>query len=281
MSKVWFITGTSTGFGRELAVAALEAGNRVVATARKPEVLADLVAKYGDNVLAVRLDVTSKADIAAATQAAYAKFGQIDVLVNNAGFGIFGGFEEITEAQFRAQYDTNVFGVINMTQAVLPPMRERKSGFILNVSSVAGLVSSPGMSAYASSKFALEGISEALAAELAPLGVHVIIIEPGAFKTAFGTTGIPKGDNPLADYAATAGGTVSFLESMTASGSAPGDPAKAAQAMLAIVDSPTPPLRLMLGSDALGMSGQKLDALRATLDEYAPISRSTDFDPAG
>ena len=164
MSKVWFITGTSTGFGRELAVAALEAGNQVVATARKPEVLADLTAKYGDKVLAVRLDVTNKFDIGSAVKAAEEQFGRIDVLVNNAGYGIFGGFEEITDAQFRAQYETNVFGVINITQAILPQMRARKSGYILNISSVAGLVSMPGFSAYASSKFALEGISEAMAA---------------------------------------------------------------------------------------------------------------------
>ena len=280
MSKVWFITGTSTGFGRELAVAALDAGNKVVATARRPEVLADLVAKYGINILATRLDVTNKADIAAAVKAANETFGQIDVLVNNAGYGIFGGFEEITEAQFREQYETNVFGVINVTQAILPQMRERKSGHVLNVSSVVGLVSPPGMSAYASSKFALEGISEAMSAELAPLGVHVIIVEPGAFKTAFGNTGIPKGDNPLPDYAATAGGTIGWLEGMVKDGTAPGDPAKAALAMLAIVDDTNPPLRLMLGSDALGMSVAKLDGLRANLDQYAHITHSTNFTPA-
>ena len=280
MGKVWFITGTSTGFGRELAVAALEAGNTVVATARKPEVLADLSAKYGDKVLTVRLDVTSKTDIAAAVKAANDAFGQIDVLVNNAGYGVFGGFEEITEAQFRDQYETNVFGVIAVTQAILPQMRERKAGYILNVSSVVGLVSPPGMSAYASSKFAVEGLSEAMAAELAPLGIHVIIVEPGAFKTAFGAFGIPKGDNPLADYAPTAGGTIAWLEGMTQNGTAPGDPVKAAQVMLAIVDDPTPPLRLLIGSDAMGMVTQKLDALKANLDQYAHITHSANFPTA-
>ena len=281
MSKVWFITGTSTGFGRELAIAALDAGNKVVATARKPETLSDLSAKYGDNILAVRLDVTNKDDIGRAFSAANETFGQVDVLVNNAGYGVFGGFEEITEAQYRAQYETNVFGVINVTQAILPQMRARKSGHILNISSVVGLVSMPGMSAYASSKFAIEGISEAMAAELSPLGISVIIVEPGAFKTAFGNTGVPKGENPIADYNATAGGTVGWLEGMVQNGTAPGDPVKAAKAMLAIVDDPKPALRLMLGSDALAMSQGKLDALKANLEQYAPITQSTNFDSAG
>lgn len=277
MSKVWFITGTSTGFGRELAVAALEAGNKVVATARKPEVLSDLTERYGDSVLTTRLDVTSKADIASAVEAAVNKFGQIDVLVNNAGYGVFGGFEEITEAQYRAQYDTNVFGLIAVTQAVLPWMRARKSGHILNVSSVVGLVALPGLSAYGSSKFAVEGISEAMAAELAPLGIRVIIIEPGAFKTAFGNTGIPKGENPLKEYEATAGGTIGWLEGMVQNGSAPGDPQKAALAMLAIVDEPNPGLRLLLGSDALGMATQKIDALKANFEQAAHMTHSTNF----
>ncbi|MBC7805682.1 MAG: SDR family NAD(P)-dependent oxidoreductase [Akkermansiaceae bacterium] len=278
MSRTWFITGTSTGFGRELAVAALDAGNKVVATARKPEVLSDLTAKYGEKVLAVRLDITSQADIDAAVKSATDTFGQIDVLVNNAGYGVFGGFEEITEAQLRAQYETNVFGTVAVTRAVLPQMRARKSGHILNVSSTLGLVSIPGTSAYASSKFAVEGISEALAAEVAPLGIKVIIVEPGAFKTAFGATGVPKGDNPVADYAATAGAVVAGFEDMVANGSAPGNPVKAAQAMLAIVDDPNPALRLMLGSDALGMVTQKLDGLKANLERYAHITNSTNFD---
>ncbi len=277
MSRVWFITGTSTGFGRDLTVAALEAGNKVVATARKPEVLADLVEKYGDSVLATRLDVTNKADIASAVAAANNAFGQIDVLVNNAGYGIFGGFEEITETEFRDQYETNVFGPLNVMQAVLPQMRARKSGHILNISSIVGLVSPPAMSAYASSKFALEGISEALAAEVAPLGIHVIIVEPGAFRTAIFNKTLPKGSNPLSDYAATAGGTLGWLEGMARDNSAPGDPVKAAQAMLAIVDDPQPALRLMLGSDALGMAQQKIASLQANLEQYAHITNSTNF----
>lgn len=281
MSKVWFITGTSTGFGRELAIAALDAGNKVVATARKPEVLSDLAARYGDSVLTVRLDVTNPDDITDAVKAATDTFGQIDVLVNNAGYAVVGGFEEVTEAQFRQQYDTNVFGVIAVAQAVLPAMRARKSGHILNVSSVVGLTAPPGMSAYASSKFAVEGISEAMATELAPLGIRVIIVEPGAFKTSFGVAGgVPKGENPIADYDQTAGGMVAMLEDMVANGTAPGDPAKAAQAMLAIVDDPNPPLRLLLGSDAFDMVQPKLDALKADMEQYAHITHSTNFDSA-
>ena len=262
--------------GRDLAVAALDAGNQVVATARKPEVLADLAQKYGEKVLTVALDVTKPDSVQAAVGAAKAKFGRIDVLVNNAGNGVFGGFEEITDAQFREQYETNVFGVTNVLRAALPILRAQKSGYVLNVSSVVGLVSPPGMSAYASSKFALEGISEALAAELKPLGIHVILVEPGAFRTAFGAAGVPKGTNPLPDYAAAAG-TIGWLEGMVAAQNAPGDPKKAAQAMLDIVDAPTPPLRLMLGPDALQMANQKLDALHADLRAWASVTTSTNF----
>lgn len=275
MSKVWFITGTSTGFGRDLAELALEMGNKVVATARKPETLSELTAKYGDSVLAVALDVTKPDTITNAVQAATDKFGRIDVLVNNAGYGVFGGFEEITEQQFREQYETNVFGVIAVTQAILPLLRAQRSGHILNVSSVAGLSAMPGFSAYASSKFALEGISEALAAEVRPLGIHVILVEPGAFRTAFGTTGISTGANPLPDYAPTTNGTIAWLEGMI--GKQPGDPKKAAQAMLAIVEDPAPSLRLVLGGDALGMARQKIDSLTANLNQYESITNSTDY----
>ena len=280
MSKVWFITGTSTGFGRELAAAALEKGNKVVATARKPEVLADLAAQYGDNVLTAKLDVTNADDIKNAVAAAHAKFGRIDVLVNNAGFGIFGAFEEITDAQFQEQFATNVFGVNAVTRAVLPILKAQKSGHILNVSSVVGLLSMPGMSAYASSKFALEGISEALAGELKPFGIHVVIVEPGAFKTAFGNAGVPKGANPTPGYEETAGGTVQWLEGMVANGSAPGDPKKAALAMLDVVEESTPPLRLLLGADALGMVRQKIQSLTDNLNAYEAVTGSTNFDAA-
>lgn len=275
MSKVWFITGTSTGFGRELAEAALQAGNQVVATARKPEVLGTLTAKYGDKVLAITLDVTKPDTIVAAVEAARAKFGRIDVLVNNAGYSVVGGFEEITDAQFRAQYETNVFGVLNVLRAALPTLRAQKSGYILNVSSVVGLTAMPALSAYASSKFALEGISEALAAELKPMGIHVVLVEPGAFRTAFGVAGVPKGDNPIAEYAPTAGETIGWLEGSV--GKQPGDPKKAAQAMLDIADNPAPPLRLLLGNDALQMLRQKLDSLQANIAAMEHVTTSTDY----
>ena len=280
MSKVWFITGTSTGFGRDLAIAALENGDKVAATARKPEVLGDLTAKYGASVLALKLDVTKTDEIASAVKAAHEKFGRIDVLVNNAGYGVFGAFEEITDQQFREQYETNVFGVNYVTRAVLPILKAQKSGHILNVSSIVGLTSMPGLSAYASSKFALEGITEALAGELKPFGITVILVEPGAFKTAFGATGVPKGANPTPGYEETAGGTLGWLEGMVTNGTAPGDPKKAAKAMLDIVNHENPPLRLLLGADALGMFRQKNESLVANINALESVTTSTDFDAA-
>jgi len=276
MNKVWLITGTSTGFGRDLAEAALEAGDLVAATARKPETLSALQDKHGDSVLPLRLDVTDSGSIAQAVQAVHAKWGRIDVLVNNAGNGVFGALEEITDAQLRAQYDTNVFGLAAVTRAVLPIMRAQKAGRILNVSSVAGLVGMPGMTAYGSSKFAVEGLSEGLAAEVEPLGIHVTIVEPGGFNTAFGSSGVPIGDNPaLEDYAQTAGATVGWLKS--ALGSQPGDPKKAAQAMLRVANDPNPPLRLLLGSDAWGMLQGRMDSFHQNLQAQKSVTLSTDF----
>lgn len=276
MNKVWLITGTSTGFGRDLAEAALEAGDLVATTARKPETLSALQDKHGDSVLPLRLDVTDSGSIAQAVQAVQAKWGRIDVLVNNAGNGVFGALEEITHAQLRAQYDTNVFGLAAVTRAVLPIMRAQKAGRILNVSSVAGLVGMPGMTAYGSSKFAVEGLSEGLAAEVGPLGIHVTIVEPGGFNTAFGSSGVPIGDNPaLEDYAQTAGTTVGWLKS--ALGSQPGDPKKAAQAMLRVASDPNPPLRLLLGSDAWGMLQGRMESFQQNLQAQKSVTLSTDF----
>lgn len=276
MNKVWLITGTSTGFGRDLAEAALEAGDLVAATARKPETLSALQDKHGDSVLPLRLDVTDSGSIAQAVQAVQAKWGRIDVLVNNASNGVFGALEEITDAQLRAQYDTNVFGLAAVTRAVLPIMRAQKAGRILNVSSVAGLVGMPGMTAYGSSKFAVEGLSEGLAAEVGPLGIHVTIVEPGGFNTAFGSSGVPIGDNPaLEDYAQTAGATVGWLKS--ALGRQPGDPKKAAQAMLRVASDPNPPLRLLLGSDAWGMLQGRMESFQQNLQAQKSVTLSTDF----
>lgn len=276
MSKVWLTTGTSTGFGRELAEAALEAGDRVAATARKPETLSALRDKHGDSVLTLRLDVTDSDSIAQAVQAVREKWGRIDVLVNNAGNGVFGALEEITDAQLRAQYDTNVFGLAAVTRAALPLMRAQKAGHILNVSSVAGLVGFPGITAYGSSKFAVEGLSEGLAAEVGPLGIHVTIVEPGGFNTAFGSSGVPVGDNPaLEDYAQTAGATVGWLKS--ALGKQPGDPKKAAQAMLHVANDPNPPLRLLLGPDAWELLQGRMDSFHQNLQAQKSVTLSTDF----
>jgi NAD(P)-dependent dehydrogenase (short-subunit alcohol dehydrogenase family) len=181
--KVWFITGASTGFGRIMAEKLLRGGQKVIATARKPDQIDSLAIHYKDNCLVVQLDVTEPASIEAAAAAALEKFGRVDVLVNNAGYGIAGGIEETTEDEFMPVFDTNVFGLIRVTRAFLPQFRKQRSGAIVNLSSIAGLIGTPGWGYYNASKFAVNGFSEALAAEMAPLGVHVIIVEPGPFRT--------------------------------------------------------------------------------------------------
>ena len=275
MSNVWFITGTSTGFGRDLAVAALENGDRVAATARKPEVLGDLTEKYGDKVLALRLDVTKPDEISAAVEATVAAFGRIDVLVNNAGYAQMGAIEEVTDAQFRQQYDTNVFGLLNVTRAVLPVLRQQKAGRILNISSAAGLVGFPATGAYASSKFAVEGITEALAQEVEPLGIRVTLIEPGLFRTAISSGELKIGENRQSDYDPITTGVVEWIQNVA--GNQPGDPKKAAQIMVDLVSNPNPPLRLLLGRDALDAARQKLASLQADFDANEAITTSTDF----
>lgn len=278
MSKVWFITGTSTGFGRDLAELALEMGNKVVATARKPETLAALTAKYGDNVLAVALDVTRPDTITTAVQAATDKFGRIDVLVNNAGYGTLGAFEEVTDAQMRAQFETNFFGALAMTRAVLPLLRAQRSGHILNVSSIGGLSAFPSLGSYCASKFALEAVSESLAAEVKPFGIHVTLVEPGAFRTAIVATGMTVGANRMPEYAPFTDGIEKAFKDMD--GKQPGDPRRAAHAMIQITEAADPPLRLLLGSDALEGARRKLDALKADFDTWEHVTTSTNFPDA-
>ncbi len=275
MSKVWFVTGTSTGFGRDLAELALETGNKVAATARKPETLAALTAKYGDNVLAVALDVTKPDTITAAVQAAKDKFGRIDVLVNNAGYAALGAFEEVTDAQLRAQFETNFFGALAVTRAVLPLLRAQGSGHILNVSSIGGLAAFPSLGTYCASKFALEAVSEALAVEVKPFGIHVTIVEPGAFRTAIIATGMTMGANRMPEYAAFTDGIEKAFKDMD--GKQPGDPRRAAHAMIQITEAANPPLRLLLGGDALEAARKKLDTLKADFDTWEHITNSTNF----
>jgi NAD(P)-dependent dehydrogenase (short-subunit alcohol dehydrogenase family) len=274
-SRTWFITGASTGFGRILAEEVLKAGGNVVATARKREQIADLEQQYPNTAKALTLDVTSDSQVDSAVTQAFAQFGQVDVLVNNAGYGIAGAIEETTEAEFRPVFETNVFGLIRVTRAFLPYLRKQRSGHILNLSSIGGVTASPGWGYYQSTKFAVEGLSEALAAELAPLGIHVTIIEPGPFRTDFlGRSGVAAAQR-IPDYDITAGNARQYLD--TQSGKQKGDPLRAAHAMMQVVESPNPPLRLLLGVIALQRLRAKLDNWRQEIAAWEPTTVGADF----
>lgn len=272
---IWFITGCSTGFGRALTEAVLERGEIVIATARQPDKLNDLVLKYGDRILPLPLDVTQSSDTQAAVEQAIATFGRIDVLVNNAGYGVFGAVEEVSDADVRRQFETNVYGALDVTRAVLPHLRRQRSGHILNISSSGGFIGFAGAGIYCASKFALEGWSEALAKEVAALGIHVTIVEPGAFRTAFNGT-LVSPSQPIEDYAATSGQMLQWLQQMN--GQQPGDPHKAALAMIQAVEHPNPPLRLVLGADTLDAVHAKLEAIATDLAGWKDISINTAFD---
>jgi NAD(P)-dependent dehydrogenase (short-subunit alcohol dehydrogenase family) len=273
--KVWFITGTSSGFGRELVEEVLKGGGRVVATARRPEQLEWLPEKYPATALALALDVTHESSITEAVDGALKRFGRIDVLVNNAGYGLAGAIEEATEAEFMPVFETNVFGLIRVTRAVLPHLRKQRSGHILNLSSIGGLTGAPGWGYYNASKFAVEGFSEALAAELAPLGVHVTIIEPGPFRTDFlGRSGV-EAKLRIADYDATAGKTREYFHEQA--GKQRGDPVRAVQAMMEVVDSPNPPLHLILGALALKRFRGKLDQWNDEIEAWESVTLGADF----
>lgn len=274
MDKVFLITGASSGFGRALAETVLERGGRAVMTARKPDSIADLVEKHAGHALAVRLDVTDEHERLAAVQAALECFGRVDVLVNNAGRGSLGAAEEFSSAQIRAQMEVNFFAAIEMTRAVLPVMRNRKSGHILNISSIGGRVNVGGFSLYGASKFALEGFSEALADEVRPLGIRVTLVEPGAFRTEFAGDANVRPETTIDDYKPVIEPVRKYLYGN--SGKQAGDPRKAARAMIAAVESDEPPLRLMLGADAYGLWEQK----RAAMDEEAAQWREVGEDTA-
>lgn len=277
-SRVWLITGCSTGFGRALADAVLAKGDRLIATARKPEQLQDLVASYRGQVHPLSLDVTDLDNIRSAVTEAKDVFGRIDVLVNNAGYGALGAIEEVSDEAIRRQYDTNVFGTLNMVRAILPIMRQQRRGHILNLSSVGGMVSFAATGIYCSTKFAVEGLSEALSKEVAPLGIKVTIVEPGAFRTDFNGRSLSVPEQQIDDYAETTG---KFLEwSQQMDGKQPGDPEKAAQAIIRVVESDEPPLRLVLGEDAVNAIEQKLQSVKAELDKWRSVSLATAFEGA-
>jgi len=274
-AKVWLITGCSTGLGRALAQHALERGDRVAVTARNRAAVTDLAAGYGDRALALALDVTDPASVAAAVRACEHTFGRIDVLVNNAGYGYLAAIEEGEDAGVRALYETNVHGVVTMLKAVLPGMRARRSGRIVNISSFGGLAAFPATGYYHATKFALEGLSESLAAELAPLGIAVTIAEPGGLRTQWAGGSMQQSPIRLDDYEQTAGKRRE--STLAASGRQPGDPARAAAAIAATVDTELPPLRLLLGSDALAGARARLERMRGEIETNEALTASVDL----
>jgi len=271
-SRVWFITGSTSGFGRALVDAVRARGERAVATARRPEALAEL---EGDEALVLQLDVTREEAIQPALDAALERFGRIDVLVNNAGIGFVGALEEMTLDDLRRAMETMFFGPAALTQAVLPRMRAQASGTIVQISSQGGRMAGPGVSAYCAAKFALEGLSEAVAGEVAPFGVRVLIVEPGNFRTGLLGSSLHTA-TPMEAYATTVGVTRSYFASED--GRQLGDPAKAAAAIVAALDADEPPLRLVLGADALEGIRAKYQELSAELARWENLTRSTAFD---
>ncbi|MER6686074.1 oxidoreductase [Streptomyces olivaceoviridis] len=278
MVSTWLITGASRGFGRALAEAVLAAGDRLVATARRPEQLADLVSRYGDQVRAVALDVTDTVAARDAVRTAVDAFGGLDVVVNNAGYANSAPIEEMAEDDFRAQFEANFFGVVNVTRAALPVLRAQRSGTFVQFSSLGGRVGgTPGMGAYQSAKFAVEGFSEVLAGEVAPFGVKVVIVEPGAFRTDWqGSSMELHAVGP--DYEDTVGAMNRYRAKN--SGNQPGDPVRAAQVLIDVVRDDDPPRRLLLGAQAVAMALEAGEARAAETRKWAAASRAADF-PAG
>jgi NAD(P)-dependent dehydrogenase (short-subunit alcohol dehydrogenase family) len=277
-NPVWFITGCSTGFGRELVALLLAQGKRIVATARNPATLSELVAGHEANALALAVDVTKPETITDAVAQAHAKFGQIDVLVNNAGYGYLAAIEEGEDGPVRTMFETNVFGLVAMTKAVLPGMRARKTGAIVNLSSIGGLVSFPATGYYHATKFAVEGLSGSLALELAPLGIKVMVVEPGPFRTDFAGRSIGESKTIIADYAETAG--LRRQQTYARSGKQQGDPVRAAQAIIDAVAAPNTPLHLLLGAPALDLARKDLDAKRQTFDAWEDVTLGADYPDA-
>lgn len=273
--RVWFITGASRGLGALIAQAALADGNAVVAAGRN---VAAIRERLGDSpaLLPVALDVTDEAQARTAVKAALDKFGRIDVLVNNAGFGLLGAIEESSDADVRRMYDTNVFGLLNITRTVLPTLRAQRSGHVINMSSIGGYRAVAGFGAYSSTKFAVEGLTEALRAELEPLGIHATVVEPGYFRTDFlDASSLMVAKEIIADYDATSGNV--RRRAVDLNHNQPGNPEKLAQAMLKLVDAPTPPLRLPLGTDTLKAIAEKNAYVTRETETWQALSASTDF----
>ena len=274
-TPVWFITGCSTGFGRELAKLVLDRGWRAIVTARDKARVADLTTDAADRALALDLDVTDPGQITEAAKAAETRFGCVDVLVNNAGYGYQAAVEEGVEAEIRAQFDANVFGLFAMTRAILPGMRQRRRGHIINITSVAGLIGFPGSGYYAASKHAVEGWSDALAVEGAPLGIKVTCVEPGPFRTDWAGRSLKQTPTAIADYAETAGARLKSTAAI--SGSQPGDPVRAGEAMIRITEMPNPPRHLVMGAFGYDAVTKKLKERVAEIEANREMSLGTDF----
>ena len=274
--STWLITGCSTGLGRAFAEAALAHGHRVVATARDAAKVQDLADAHPDAVLALALDVTDDAQVTAAVRAAEQRFGGVDVLVNNAGYGYRAAVEEGEDDAVQRLFDTHVFGTVRTIKAVLPGMRQRRSGTIVNLSSIGARISPEGSGYYSAVKAAIEALTLSLRKEVAPLGITAMTVEPGGFRTDFAGRSLVQAEVPIADYAETAGKR--RKEAGTGHGTQPGDPAKAAEALITAVESEHPPFMLLLGNDASDGFRAALDALRTEVDEWEPLSRGTDFD---
>jgi NAD(P)-dependent dehydrogenase (short-subunit alcohol dehydrogenase family) len=275
---VWMITGSSSGLGRALAEKVLEQGYRAVLAARTPDAVRDLVDAYDGRALAVALDVTERAQVDAAVKAAHDRFGQVDVLVNNAGYGYIAAIEEGEDAGIRAQFETNVHGVIALMQAVLPGMRRRGKGHVVNISSIGGLTTFPNVGYYHASKYALEGLSETLAKEMAPFGIGVTVVEPGAFRTEFRGRSMQQSRIRIPEFADTLGKQRDAL--LASHGKQQNDPAKGAQAIIEAVQAKQPPMHLLLGADALELARKQLNGMLKEFEEWETLTRSTAFGDA-
>jgi NAD(P)-dependent dehydrogenase (short-subunit alcohol dehydrogenase family) len=271
----WLITGCSTGIGREIARAALEAGHSVAVTARNVDAVADFVDQFGDRALALPLDVTNRDQITAVVGEVEKAFGGIDVLVNNAGYGYMAAVEEGEDAEVRKLFDTNYFGVVDTLKTVLPGMRARRSGHVINISSMTGLVANPPNAYYSSTKFALEALTEALAKEVGPLGIKVTAIEPGAFRTDWAARSMQESSTPIGDYDDNVGARKTLIKQFA--DHLPGDPRKVAEAVLMVAGLDEPPLRLLLGRDVLAAVREKIADLTASIDHWESVTKNVNF----
>lgn len=274
-NPVWFITGCSTGFGRALARHTLSLGYPTVVTARDHHQVADLAASFPDLALVLALDVTQPAQVHAAAQAALDRFGRVDVLVNNAGVGYFGAFEESELDEARRMFEINFWGLVEVTRSLLPSMRARRAGAIVNISSVGGIAANPAVSFYNATKFAVEGLSEALYKEVEPLGLRVLLVEPGPFRTDWAGRSARQAASPLPDYDGTAKARTELVRGR--SGRQAGDPDRAAVAIVQAVEAENPPLRLLLGKAALAGARAKVDWLRKDFEGWAAVTEAADF----